>query len=143
MKYRQAGYRDNERRQAREQPRQQDDDARQAARQVRHAMERSASVIIRCADCGHQTDDAIELTPATVCGKCGASLHNCRNCRYFDTSARFECAKPIPERIPSKSVANQCESYEARGVLDATGKRARVVINDPRKAFDDLFRKKP
>ena len=33
------------------------------------------------------------------CPKCGADLHTCRNCRHFDTAARFECSQPIKERM--------------------------------------------
>ncbi len=141
MKYRQRGYRDTDRKQEREQDRRQEQEAREEARKVRHAMHRTASVVMRCADCGHQTPGQIEILPDTTCENCGSALHNCRNCRYFDTGARFECRQEIPKRIPSKTAGNFCDLYEARAVLDATGKRADKKAPNPRDAFDDLFKK--
>ncbi len=147
MKYKQRGYRDDDapkgRRQETDEERQARQEAREAARKVRHAISRDASVVMRCADCGYQTPDQVRITSETECPKCHTAWHNCRNCRHFDTSARFQCRQPLDKAVPSKTVANHCDLFEARAVLDATGKRARVEKNkssDPRKAFDDLFK---
>ena len=140
MKYRQPGYRDSDHEEQRQRDRRDDSEERTEARKVRRGMERTASVVLRCADCGHQTGGEIVVEHDTTCEKCGSALHNCRNCRYFDSQARFECRKPVPEQIPSKVYGNQCDLYEARAVLDATGKRAKSATN-PRNAFDDLFKK--
>jgi hypothetical protein len=140
MKYRQPGYRDSEYDEERERKRRDDRRDRGEARKVRHAMQRDASVVLRCADCGHQTAAEVLVVFDTKCERCGSALRNCRNCRFFDTQARFECRKPVPKRIPSKTSANECEFYEARAVLDATGKRAKAPT-DPRDAFDSLFKK--
>ncbi|MFQ5768341.1 MAG: hypothetical protein ACE5ID_10215 [Acidobacteriota bacterium] len=141
MKYRQRGYRDDESKARRQHRSREEDEAREAARKVRHGMERDARVVLRCADCGHQTAGRIEVEPGTHCEKCGAALHNCRNCRSFDTQAHNQCRQAIPERMASKTAANECDFYEARAVLDATGKRARPAASNPRDAFDDLFKK--
>ena len=147
LKYRQRGYRDSEsgpgkRRDAPPEDQAARDQAREEARKVRHAMQRSASIVLRCAECGHQTSGAIEVAFDTTCPKCNVALHNCRNCRHFDTQARFECRQTIPERIASKTVANRCELYDPRAVLDATGRRAEIAAaEDPRSAFDRLFKK--
>jgi hypothetical protein len=140
MKYKQRGYRDTDHKEDRQREHREESKERSDARKVRRAMERSASVVLRCADCGHQTAGEIVVEYDTTCEKCGSALHNCRNCRYFDSQARFECRQPVPERIPSKTYGNQCDLYEARAVLDATGKRAKAPT-DPRDAFDNLFKK--
>lgn len=147
MKYKQQGYRDGEKPKGRHAETAEEREARQeawqAARKLRHAISRDASAVLRCADCGYQTPEQIVIAFDTECPKCGSAWHNCRNCKHFDTSARFGCREPVEKAIPSKTVANQCDLYAARAVLDATGKRAKVESksSDPRKAFDDLFKK--
>ena len=106
MKYRQPGYRDSDYSEKRERGRKEDGKARQEARKVRHGMQRDASVVMRCADCGHQTASQIQVSSDTVCEHCGSPLHNCRNCHFLDTRARYECRQPIPKLIPSKVAAN-------------------------------------
>ncbi|MFQ5670860.1 MAG: hypothetical protein ACE5HD_10150 [Acidobacteriota bacterium] len=140
MKYKQPGYRDGERKERKDRATREERESRSAERQVRHAMQRTVRAVMRCADCGHQTAGQITIDTDTACSKCGASLHSCRNCRFFDTSARLECQQPIPKRMSSKMAANQCEFFEGRAVLDATGKRAQAP-SQPRDAFDALFRK--
>ncbi|TDI46091.1 MAG: hypothetical protein E2P00_02665 [Acidobacteria bacterium] len=148
MKYKQRGYRDGESPKGRHPETDSEREARQeawqAARKVRHAMSRDASVVLRCADCGYQTPEQITIEFDTECPKCGSPWHNCRNCKHFDTSARFGCRLTLEKAIPSKTIANLCELFVARVVLDATGKRAKKIdstTSDPRKAFDDLFKK--
>jgi hypothetical protein len=141
MKYRQRGYRDSEKKQEKDRDRHQEREDRDAARQVRHGMQRTASVVMRCADCGHQTSGQIEVLYDTECDSCKSALHNCRNCASFDTGSRFECRQEIPKRIPSKTAGNFCDLYEPRAVLDATGTRADTKAPNPRDAFDDLFKK--
>lgn len=140
MKYRQPGYRDNDWKERRDRERTHEHEDRQEARKTRHAVSREVNVVVRCADCGHQTGGEIRVDFDTTCERCQAALHNCRNCRSFDTAARFQCRQPIPERLLSKTAANECTYYEARTVLDSTGKRAKGPEN-PRSAFDALFKK--
>ena len=142
MKYKQRGYRDGEAKRDKTRISEEERAAREQARKVRHAISRDARVVIRCADCGYQTPDQVEILVDTSCPKCHSAWHNCRNCRHFDTSARFECRQPIEKRIASKTVANMCDEFEARAVLDATGRRAEQPKSaDPRAAFDALFKK--
>ena len=143
MKYRQPGYRDADFKEKRQRDHTEEREAREEQRKVRHGIERSANAVLRCADCGQQTAGEIRVEFDTLCANCGSALHNCRNCRYLDTQARFPCRQPIPARLPSKTAANECTFYEARKVLDATGKRSRSQgpAANPRDAFDALFDK--
>jgi len=134
VKYRQPGYRDSdyeeERRRDKPQP-----------RGPREITTREAATVWRCADCGHQMPVPAAVAADALCPSCSRPLHACRNCRHFDTSARFECRQPIPAPIRSKNQANQCERFAPSAVLDATGRR----LGGPsgaRAAFDALFRKK-
>ena len=102
------------------------------------------------------------------CPKCNAALHCCKQCAHFEPSTRFQCLKPIPERIPYKDRANECASFSPRVTVarDAKtappqnpfgrpfsstnggfggGQDARMPesrnVSDARAAFDSLFKK--
>jgi len=146
MKYKQRGYKESERKDERKQeprpPRTPEE------RQLRHMMERSARLVLRCHECN--TDAPIdELTFDSTCSHCSAALHVCRNCGNFDTGARWECKAPITEPVPDKTAANHCTLFKANTVLDATGRRSGAGpsgtpagSSDARAAFDNLFKKK-
>jgi hypothetical protein len=96
--------------------------------------------VSRCAQCGTLLPAGIE--PSGRCPKCSCELHSCRQCTYFDTSSRFECMQPIPERIPRKDERNQCSFYSIRvRVEKETSTPAAVKPQDARQAFENLFKK--
>jgi len=110
-------------------------------RGVRHAMDRDAQEVVRCPTCGANVRSQSQIEIEMRCPKCRAALHCCRACQQFDSAARWECRSAIEERIPDKLDANRCGLFQARRVLDATGKRVEVkASNDPRSRFEDLFR---
>src|SRR5262245_9565578 len=98
-------------------------------------------VVFACRACGEKRRDPEEIRPDSRCPKCGADLHSCRQCAYFDTAARFECSQPIPERIVSKNRANNCTFYSPAKSFDLAGSRAAETPDDARAAFDRLFKK--
>jgi hypothetical protein len=90
------------------------------------------------------------------CPKCGAALHCCKQCVFFEPSTRFQCLKPIPVRIAVKDQANECAWFKPRvtvardasaGTAQAPGSGAAMTANPPRNpsdaraAFDQLFKK--
>jgi hypothetical protein len=107
----------------------------------------------RCYNC------ATTLSPDTLfagpCPKCGAQLHCCKQCSYFEPSTRFQCMKPVPVRIAVKDAANECTLFKprvtvAREASSNSGNGAKPTgINTPpprsasdaRDAFDRLFKK--
>ncbi len=99
------------------------------------------AVVFACRACGEKRRDLEEIRFESVCAKCGADLHTCAQCAHFDTSSRFECAQPIPERIPDKKRRNTCSFYSPARSFDLTGARAAETPDDARAAFDRLFKK--
>ena len=96
--------------------------------------------VSRCAQCGTLLTSISE--PVGKCPKCGFELHSCRQCTYFDTSSRFECTQPIPERVARKDERNQCTFYSMRVRVEketSTPSSARPM--DARTAFENLFKK--
>ncbi|HTZ97885.1 MAG TPA: hypothetical protein VMB18_15895 [Terriglobales bacterium] len=98
--------------------------------------------VSRCAQCGTLLPPGIESTAR--CSKCGFELHSCRQCTYFDTSSRFECSQPIPDRIAKKDERNQCTFYSMRVRVEKETSTPAVSSGRPedaRKAFENLFKK--
>lgn len=145
MKYRQRGYKDSDReadRAPRPKPQQLTPEERAQQRSLRHAVQREAAEVVRCHNCGRSVSAFGAIGPETSCPNCNVSLHCCRACRQFDTSARWECRATIPEHVADKGKANSCALFEARIVLDATGKRTSApASNDPKALFDSLFKR--
>ncbi len=48
------------------------------------------------------------------CPKCGSALHCCKQCTHFEPSTRFQCLKPIPERVNKKDISNECTFFKPR-----------------------------
>ena len=97
--------------------------------------------VFRCKTCNEKND--VEVAPGSVCRKCGAALHACAQCRYFDGAAPAQCRQDIPAPIPAKSKANECTFYAPTVSLDLTGsKAAGSPGGGGRSAFDQLFGKR-
>jgi hypothetical protein len=109
-------------------------------------------VASRCYSC------AVALPTATDfsgnCPKCAKPLHCCKQCSQFEPSTRFQCLKPIPERIAIKDAANECGLFSPRvtvardGQASAQGSRPEAPASqaprtphDARAAFNSLFKK--
>lgn len=104
--------------------------------------DQNKAVVFACRACGEKRRDLEEILPDSTCGKCGADLHSCAQCTNFDTSARWECTEPIPERIADKKRRNACAFYAPARSFDLTGSRAAPETpDDARAAFDRLFKK--
>jgi hypothetical protein len=112
-------------------------------RSLRHAVQREANEVMRCPNCGRNVSASGAVSFEARCPHCGSSLHACRACMHFDTSARWECRAPITAPVAEKSKANACPSFSARLVLDTTGKRSGTsgASNDPKSQFDNLFKR--
>jgi hypothetical protein len=107
----------------------------------------------RCANCGAVLTPGFDVNG--TCPKCQFELHCCKQCRYFDSGAQFECTQPIPERISPKDAKNSCTFYEFRTTVEkdtaptsyaqpapaGSTPSAPPRHSDARQAFEDLFKK--
>ena len=102
--------------------------------------------VVRCARCGNELTVAASWSAEGTCERCGAELHSCAQCANFDTSAAFECQKPIPARVSPKDTRNACTFYEPRMTIERETKSSPSSSGggsgtpSARKAFDDLFK---
>jgi hypothetical protein len=89
----------------------------------------------RCSRCGNLL--ALGGSLDGRCSRCGTDLHACAQCAAFDSTARFECVKPVEARVTPKDARNDCGLFEPRVTVEReTGSTGPT---DARKAFDDLF----
>ncbi len=142
QKYRQHGYQDSGRKSDR-QKESRDASDRPAKKETfgpRALQMPGTHNVTRCAQCGTLLNSLPD--PVGKCPKCGFDLHSCKQCTYFDTSAHFECAQPILERIPRKDELNQCTFYSTSvRVEKQTSTPATARPMDARQAFENLFKK--
>ena len=94
--------------------------------------------VVRCARCGYELTVAVAWSLEGVCQRCSSDLHTCAQCANFDTSAPFECQKPVPTRVSPKDARNACTFYEPRTTVER--ETTSVAPTSARKAFDDLFK---
>ena len=143
-KYRQRGYRDEER-----EPRPKPDAPRPArepgapagARRISQDGPRTINMpgyreVVRCTQCGALVGAEIALD--SRCARCGVDLHACAQCGSFDPGSRFECMQPITARVSPKSARNSCTLFSPRSTVERETTSPRN--DDARKAFDDLFK---
>ena len=149
-KYRQQGYqdsggRDDDRQRERPPRKELTREERIQKKSLRHAIDREANEVVRCHNCGRNTDGVGAIGVETRCSHCAAPLHCCRTCRHFDSSARYQCRVTIEKPVGNKIEANTCGQYSARAVLDVTGRRSPKGRNgggnDPRSQFENLFKR--
>ena len=97
----------------------------------------------KCNRCGELRHNLGEMTFDDLCLKCGADLHTCGNCRFFDTTTLWECRENIPARVPGKHSKNQCTFFQPKIVRDLAADKGKQpqTPDDARKAFDALFKK--
>ncbi len=74
------------------------------------------------------------------CSKCGAGLHSCRNCQFYDPSKNNQCAETQAEWIRDKEAANYCDYFRPRLGAAAGGAKPTLARDDVKKKFDALFR---
>jgi len=98
----------------------------------------------KCNQCGQIRQNLGDLTSDEICIKCGADMHTCGNCRFFDTTTLWECRENIPARVSGKHAKNECTFFSPKIVRDLAADKAGKLQtpDDARKAFDALFNKK-
>jgi hypothetical protein len=95
--------------------------------------------VSRCGACGA----ILPVATATLeqCPNCRAAIRACRQCTHFDTSRRFECEEPIPERIADKNARNDCGAFALRVTVERDASPDSTRPGDIRRGFDNLFKK--
>ncbi len=68
-----------------------------------------------CWKCGASLDEVpLPLARLSECLACGAELHVCRLCEFYDLKVAKHCREPIAEGIKEKERANFCDYFHPR-----------------------------
>jgi len=88
-----------------------------------------------CHHCGRDVDAVAAIGRRDACLGCGADLHCCRNCRFYDPGYHNQCREPQAERQVDKEQGNFCEYFTF--AVGAAG--AGVAAESPRAKLEGLF----
>ncbi len=66
---------------------------------------------VRCYACSAVSEFDGVVPRRAECATCGAFLHCCRNCKFYDPSAYNECRESSAERVVDKEAANFCDFF--------------------------------
>lgn len=93
-----------------------------------------------CWKCKNPIEVSEKIYRNTTCEFCGADLHSCRNCKFYDIGSHYDCRENISSLVKEKERANFCEWFSAREIF-ADGETS--VVSDKaaqaRDAFASLF----
>lgn len=74
-----------------------------------------ASHELCCWKCGASLAGlTLPLRRLEECRSCGAELHVCRMCEFYDTTVAKSCREPIAEEVKDKTRANFCDYFRPR-----------------------------
>ena len=102
-----------------------------------------SDLALSCFRCGH----ALRLMPREkiqrldTCSSCGADLHSCVHCRFFDPGRNNQCSEPQAEWVRDKEASNFCGYYEPRMSVNLSARGGSNRTLDARAAFHNLFKK--
>ena len=57
---------------------------------------------------------SLPLRRQDECAACGAELHACRLCEFYDTAVAKSCREPVAEDVKDKTRANFCDYFRPR-----------------------------
>ncbi len=68
-----------------------------------------------CWKCGASLEQlSLPLRRLDECRACGAELHACRLCEFFDPAVAKSCREPVAEEVKDKTRANFCDYFRPR-----------------------------
>ncbi len=88
-----------------------------------------------CGSCGEKLEIEGKVGREEVCPNCGAYLHSCINCGFYDELAHNRCREPDAEWVSDKERSNFCEFFRYRRSARPTPKLERK-----KKAEEELKR---
>ena len=70
---------------------------------------------IVCWQCGASLKDfSLPLSRRDQCRQCGADLHVCKLCSFYDTSRSKSCYETVVDEVREKEAANFCDYFKVR-----------------------------
>lgn len=94
-----------------------------------------------CWKCGASLSElSLPLLRLDECKACGAALHVCRLCQFYDISKAKHCSEPIAEEVRDKERANFCDYFKPRP--NAWSNQPQSEAEKARAELEALFNRK-
>ena len=94
-----------------------------------------------CFKCGKEVEFAVKggimVGRLDACEHCGAYLHCCKNCEFYDPGLHNQCRDPNTEFIRDREEPNFCNSFEYR---NDDAPPARPDIDSAKSKLENLFK---
>lgn len=95
-----------------------------------------------CWKCGASVAELpLPLARQAECPACGAELHACRMCEFFEPTAADACREPVAEPVQNKERANFCGYFQPRPGVH--GAQDEAEIRAARAELEALFGEAP
>ncbi|HUX11834.1 MAG TPA: hypothetical protein VMW87_02330 [Spirochaetia bacterium] len=94
-----------------------------------------------CFACGASLDTVGRVYRNTLCPSCGKDARVCRNCRFYEPGAHWDCRETISEPVRDKDRANFCDFFMLSQTSAPPGKKTQEndKSTEARSKFDNLF----
>ena len=96
---------------------------------------------IMCWKCKEPIAEDLQIFRTTDCPHCGASLHSCVNCRFYQPGSNYDCHETVDEEVRDKEGANFCDYFSVNSNCSFSGSVLKVeeAKKAAKNAFDSLF----
>jgi len=95
----------------------------------------------RCHACLKELEIILPVGRRNVCDFCGAELHCCLNCVFYQLGAYNDCREPQAERVIEKGRSNFCDYFVFGDSVKDNKGRASGNIIDTKSKLESLFKK--
>lgn len=96
--------------------------------------------MFKCQVCGQDIEVGPRVGRRDDCPRCGADLHACRQCRFYEPGAHNDCRETEAELVADKKRANFCDFFQpASSTLDP---KQGLSKDEAGKMWDEFFKKK-
>ncbi|UCD86171.1 MAG: hypothetical protein JSU92_11290 [Deltaproteobacteria bacterium] len=89
-----------------------------------------------CHKCQKEIEPPERVGRKDTCPFCGAELHCCFNCKFYDLSAHNKCREPNSEWVSDREKGNFCDYFS---LADKAGKAPEAKV--ARTKAEALFKK--
>jgi hypothetical protein len=90
-----------------------------------------------CHTCKKEIAEDFFVGRQAQCPSCGADLHCCLNCSFYDLGVYNYCDEPQAERVLDKSRSNFCDFFRFK----QSGKSAGSADSNAKDTLEGLFKK--
>ena len=91
-----------------------------------------------CWKCKNNIEKPDLITRTSECSFCGAYLHCCKNCIFYEPGSHYDCHETIDELVKDKESSNFCDYFKAKRTFDSSQAQSDKAAK-ARDAFAALF----